>query len=257
MLNKKIGELGFLAGHWPLQQDLPTLVFIHSSGCNAQMWRKQVAGLGDAANTIALDLPGHGQSGGPGLDSMPAYAAVVAEFIKEIKVPRPVPCGLSIGSAIVLQLLLDYPDSVLAGILIGSGARLRVTHKIFELVDNDYPGLIEMMETTAFSPQADKDAIREISEIMLSCKPEVAAADFRACNNFDVMSRLKEIKHPVLIISGEDDMLTPPKYADYLEKNLHYAARCHLTGAGHMMPNEKPDEVNEAIRGFLEGRAYL
>ena len=137
-------------------------------------------------------------------------------------------------------------------ILIGSGARLRVTPQIFDILEKDYAGYINLARNLSFSPQAGDDVIREITGIKLSCPPEVAAGDFRACDKFDVMERLGEIKHRVLIISGGDDKLTPPKYADYLEKNIRLATRCHLEGAGHMMPNEKPDEVNRAIRSFLQ-----
>lgn len=252
MIRMKSGRLSYFTAERAWREDLPTLVFLHSSGLNAKMWHKQVEGLQDVANTVALDLPGHGGSDGPGLDSMPAYAAVVADFIREIKAPRPVPCGLSIGSAIVLQLLLDYPASAVAGVLIGSGARLRVTPQIFDLLEKDYAGYINLARNLSFSPQAGEDVTREITGIKLSCSPEVAAGDFRACDKFDVMERLGEIKHRVLIISGGDDKLTPQKYADYLEKNIRLATRCHLEGAGHMMPNEKPDEVNQAIRSFLQ-----
>lgn len=251
MIRIKNGRLSYFTAHRAWREDLPTLVFLHSSGLNAKMWHQQVKGLQDAANTVALDLPGHGASDGPGLDSIPAYAAVVADFIREIKVPRPIPCGLSIGSAIVLQLLLDYPASAEAGILIGSGARLRVTPQIFDILEKDYAGYINLARNLSFSPAAGEDVIREITEFKLSCTPEVAAGDFRACDRFDVMQRLGEISHRVLIISGGDDKLTPPKYADFLEKNIRLASRCHLEGAGHMMPNEKPGEVNRAIRSFL------
>lgn len=251
MLVKKIGKLSFLAGHWPLCEDLPTLIFLHSSGCNAQMWQEQVVGLMDIANTIAIDLPGHGESDGPGLESIVAYAAVVADFIEEIKAPRPVPCGLSIGSAIVLQLLLDYPNLASAGILVGAGARLRVSPTIFEAITQDYGDFVDLLGRLSFSPGAAHDTIQEISTIMLACPPTVAAGDFRACDSFDVIARLSEINHRALIISGEDDKLTPTKYADFLEQNLNYATRIDLVGTGHMMPNEKPTEVNNAIRNFI------
>jgi len=254
MLTKKSGKLSFITGHWPLREELPTLIFLHSSGCDARLWLEQVAGLTDVANTIALDLPGHGGSEGPILNHMPDFAALVADFIQENHIPHPIPCGLSLGSAIVLQLLLDHPDSVEAGILMGSGARLRVLPSIFETLKNDYAGLIKMLETLSFAPQAKEETIQMISQIMLSCAPEATEADFRACDNFDVMSRLPEIKHPVLIIAGELDKLTPPKYARYLEEHLPQSTLVLLAETGHMLPNERPGQVNEAIRKFLQER---
>ena len=87
MIKRKSGRLSYFTAQRSWREDLPTLVFLHSSGLNAKMWHKQVEGLQDVANTVALDLPGHGGSDGNGLDSMPAYAAVVADFVREIKAP--------------------------------------------------------------------------------------------------------------------------------------------------------------------------
>jgi pimeloyl-ACP methyl ester carboxylesterase len=66
------------------------------------------------------------------------------------------------------------------------------------------------------------------------------------------MDRLEEIDVPILIISGEDDNLTPPKYADYLRKNIKNARLVRIMDAGHLAPAEKPKEVNQAIGDFLE-----
>ena len=60
--------IGFAAGRWPLDQDRPTLVFIHGSGGSHALWQGQVDAMLAVANTIAVDLPGHGASRGPGCD---------------------------------------------------------------------------------------------------------------------------------------------------------------------------------------------
>ncbi len=80
----------------------------------------------------------------------------------------------------------------------------------------------------------------------------MASGDFRACDEFDVMDRLSAIVVPVLIISAEDDLLTPPKYGDFLEKNIPNADRAHIMDAGHLAPLEKPQEVTQAIFKFLD-----
>lgn len=66
------------------------------------------------------------------------------------------------------------------------------------------------------------------------------------------MGRLCEIECPALVVSGEDDMLTLPKYGDFIEKNLRRARRVRLVAAGHLAPIEKPAEVNRAIAEFLD-----
>ena len=99
----KSDGIGFVAGRWPLDKGLATVVFMHGSGGSRVLWHPQVEALADRMNTVAVDLPGRGRSDGEGLSSIPGYAARVAEFIESIEAPRPVPCGLSIGGGIVLQ----------------------------------------------------------------------------------------------------------------------------------------------------------
>ncbi len=253
----KSGRYSFLTGHWPLRKDLPTVVFIHGAGGNAQGWRKQVEGLSDVANTLALDLPGHGASDDHGLDSISDYAGFTAGFIKELELHQAIACGLSMGGGIALQLLLDYADWLKAGILIGTGARLRVAPFIFETIGQDYEGFVKLLSGLLFAENAGLEAVREISSIMQACPPEVTAGDFRACDSFDVTERVSGITRPVLIISGEEDQITPPKYADFLEKSIANSVRSHILGAGHMIPNERPFEVNAAIRSFIESNFDL
>ena len=83
-------------------------------------------------------------------------------------------------------------------------------------------------------------------------KPEIAHGDFQACNRFNIIERLSSIGTPVLVMSAQDDKLTPPKYADVLEKTIKNAARAHIMDAGHVVPIEKPAEVNQAIMEFLD-----
>ena len=169
-------------------------------------------------NALAIDLPGHGQSDAPALDSVPAYAAAVMAFVRSCGLLRAVPCGLSLGGAIALQMLLDYPAELAGGILIGTGARLRVRPDIFDLIAADYPAFV------AATPGTTAGLLDPVRKLMAACPPTVTAADFRACDRFDVMDRLPEIDLPVLIICGADDNLTPVKYSAYLAR-LMWRAR--------------------------------
>jgi pimeloyl-ACP methyl ester carboxylesterase len=174
------------------------------------------------------------------------------EFVDAIEAPRPIPCGLSLGGGIVQQLLLDYPGRFPAGILIGTGARLRVLPAILEGIEKDYDAHLAASATIALSPKTDPALLKPLADEMAECPAEVALGDFRACDAFDVMERLSEIDVPVLVITGEDDKLTPPKYGAYLEDHIKNAERVHLMDAGHLSPLEKPDEVNRAITAFLK-----
>lgn len=252
MEERESNRIGFVAGTWPLDPANPTLLFIHGSGGTSALWRGQIDALAGRANTVALDLPDRGRSKGAGMSRMQDYARAVMDFVDELEAPRPIPCGLSLGGGIVQQLLLDYPDRFSAGILIGTGARLRVMPAILEGVEKDYETHLSGTAAIAASPKTDPALLEPLVREMALCPPEVALGDFQACDAFDVMERLSEIQVPVLVISGEDDKLTPPKYGAYLTQHIKNAERVHIMDAGHLSPLEKSAEVNQGILDFLD-----
>ena len=120
------GGIGYLAGEWPLDLQKPTIVFIHGAGGSSLFWHNQIKGLSARVNTVAIDLTGHGRSPGAGKNAIADYAEVVVKFITETGVQYPILCGLSLGGAIVQQVLLNQPNLLKAGILFGTGASMKV-----------------------------------------------------------------------------------------------------------------------------------
>ena len=151
MQERKTNGFGFIAGKWPLDPKKATIVFIHGAGGSSNFWQAQVAGLADRANTVAVDLPGHGRSDGNGHDRIEDYSRAVVNFMRAIKVPRPIPCGISLGGAIVQQLLLDYPDFFEVAVLISTGSKLKVAPEIFTAVEKDIKSYVNMMADFAAS----------------------------------------------------------------------------------------------------------
>lgn len=251
MTHTIIDDISFDAGKWPLQADRPTIFFIHGSGNNRLFWKNQLEGLNDCVNTIAVDLPGHGESPGTGMDSVDDYARVVENLIASLQAPMPIPCGLSLGGAVALQMLLDGKGRYHAGILINTGSRLRVMPQIFDQIKTDYQAYAESSPQMAASPKTDRSLLRGYIEESKKCPPDVVYKDFAACNAFDVMARLQEISETVLILSAEDDLLTPPKYAQFLHQGIPNSSIVSISQAGHLSPIERPNDVNRAIREFL------
>jgi 3-oxoadipate enol-lactonase len=252
MENRVSGSIGFITDNWPLDVNKPTLVFIHGSSQNRLFWRSQVQALGDIANTIAMDLPGHGTSQGPGNDQVTDYVESVINFVDENKIPRPIPCGLSLGGAVTLELLVDHGERFPAGILMNTGARLKVNPHIFETIQEDFDKFVESIVAMGISGKSNADVLRPLIQEVSVCTPEVALGDFQACNRFDVMDRLHHIKTPVLVLTATDDRLTPEKYGHFLGEQIIGATVQSIEDAGHLSPLEKPDDVNRAIRKFLQ-----
>ena len=162
---------------------------------------------------------------------------MVMDFISRLNPPRPVPVGLSLGGAITLQLLIDHPDSFPLGILISTGARMKAMPALLEAVERDFATSVKLSKQVSISPKTDPDSLQPSLEDILNCPPEVALGDFRACDQFDVRSRLAEIRAKVLVVTGEDDVFTPPKFGEYLAEHIPGAQwltflRCRSLPAG-------------------------
>ena len=251
MKNQEVGGICFTAGNWPLDPDKPTLIFIHGAALNKDFWEEQAGSLADSVNTLAIDLPGHGANQNSGRKSVADYARSIMDFIDLISLHRPVLCGLSMGGAIIQHLLINYPDRFLAGILINTGARLKVLPLIFETIQKDYNDFVDMLCVVGISPQSNTEKLRTKLKSCLQCLPKTALDDLRACNNFNMSEKLDLIQVPVLILSAEDDNITPQKFGNYLEKNIRNAKLTNIRNAGHFSPLENPLDVNKAILDFV------
>ena len=250
-MEQKMSEgIHFFAGDFPLSPDKPTLVFIHGAALSGGVWEGQLVALTDIANTLALDLPGHGKSAGPGKETIEDYSRSVVGFLDRLQVPRPVPCGLSMGGAIVQRLLLSHPGRFFAGILVNTGAKLKVASLVFEAIQKDFARFPWMICKTGLSQKTGPE-VGDRVRACVQCTPEVALGDFLACDRFDVRRELPTIEAPVLVLSASEDVLTPFKYASFLVERLKHAKLTLVEGAGHLSPAEKPEVLNAAIREFM------
>ena len=76
-------------------------------------------------------------------------------------------------------------------------------------------------------------------------------ADFVATSSFDVMGRLGEIRVPTLVIGGEDDRWTPPKFHHYLTEHIPGARLVMFPDCGHYPFAEHPDRFNAELARFI------
>ena len=253
MITMSINGISFAAGKWPLNPDLPTIIFIHGAGNSKNLWKLQVQGLCGSFNTLAIDLPGHGESDGSGMETIEQYAECVKNLITAVNPPTPIPCGLSMGGAIALHLLINSGVKHKAGIIINSGARLKVMPAIFEMINSNYSGYTSSLPLMGASAKTDRALLNDVTSDAENCRPEVVFKDFTACNTFDITERLNEINIPVLIMTAEEDKLTPQKQGKFLADNITGSILINISDAGHFSPVEKPEEVNEAILKFVKG----
>ncbi|RJX29278.1 MAG: alpha/beta hydrolase [Dethiobacter sp.] len=232
-----------------VEEKLP-LLFIHGSGGNGLLWKPQLTGLAEEFAPMAIDLPGHGNSEGDAADDISLYCDYIKDFMESINLPPFILAGHSLGGAIALSYALKYPADLKALILAATGGRLRVAPKFLNLyrAGKHESSLVKNL----YGPDADKNMIKKGEEMVLTVPPGVFYADFSACNKFDVLNQLGQIKLPALVLCGEQDLMTPPKYSLFLAEKIPGAELQILPGSGHMPMLEKSEEVNKTITGFAK-----
>jgi pimeloyl-ACP methyl ester carboxylesterase len=242
------GKSYFFAGSFSTGKT--ALLFCHGAGGSHRHWLYQLEGLKETAAPLAVDLPGHGASGGEPASEIATYREFLRQFSAALDLKKFVLAGHSMGGAVALDYALHYGDSLSGLILAGCGARLRVAPPFLEAcrIGNLPTAMIDY----AYGPAAPAELLESARQEMATVPPQTFFADFTACNSFDCMERLAEIKPPVLLICGREDQMTPPKYSRYLLERLPRAELVELEGAGHMVMLEAPQEVNGAIASFLE-----
>ena len=230
-----------------------TIVFIHGAGGNALVWQNQRRALDRGVNTVCMDLPGHGQSPGPPCTSIAEYGNWVLRFIRSLELREVVLAGHSMGGGVAIDTAIKYPEDLAGLILVGTGARLKVSSQIIQGLEDDFEATASQLVHWCYGPGSPGKLVRWGLEQLFDERQEVVLQDFRACNEFDRMEDIQLIKLPVLVMCGSEDVMTPPKYSQYLADNLQQSTVRIIEGGGHMVMLENPFHVNATILKFLAG----
>lgn len=252
MFEKNLDDITFLTDKWPLSENLETIFFVHGAGSSSLFWKHQLKSLSDSFNIVAVDLPGHGKNAGGALKSIDEMAHFVEKVILKLKINSPVISGLSMGGAVSLKLMLDGKIKYKAGILVNTGAKLKVHDMIFDLIKNDFEGYVNSFDFAALSKKTDRSEVDFVIEDLRGFSPETVTSDFLACNDFDVMERLCEIKVPTFVLTGDEDKLAPKKFGKHVADSIADSKYVNVEDAGHMIPVEKPEKFNSLITDFLK-----
>lgn len=229
------------------------LVFIHGAGDSARAWREQVAYFGSRAH--AIDLPGHGQRPDnlPEDASVADYARAVHAILRdELQLARPILAGHSLGGLIALQLGLDMASQLAGLILIGTGARMRVLPALLEAARAQPGEALRSLKDLSLSAESDPALSARLPGEQPAPGPGMLYRDLAACNSFDVMDRLANLRGlPTLIICGAQERNAPVKYSQYLHTHIPGSTLKIVADAGHYVQREQPAEVNRAIARWL------
>jgi pimeloyl-ACP methyl ester carboxylesterase len=219
------------------------LVYVHGSGHIYESFRDQLAAF---QGSDAVSLPGHPE--GRALTSVADGAVWLSKYLRWKGAGTAIVAGNSLGGAIAIEWALSYPSNVAGLILLGTGGRLKVNPKIFDMIDNDWPGCVDSLVDYSVSGIASTELRQRLRDWHLTVGQASTRQDYANCNEFDAMDRLHGIHAPTLIVVGVDDQLTPVKYAKFLNERIAGSQLEIVDGAGHMAHAEQPSTVNRLIQ---------
>ena len=248
-------------GGRPLNRDLPLLLFIHGAGMDRTIWQLQTRYFANHGwSVLAVDLPGHGGSGGTPPDSIAGYADWADDLIAAAGFPSAAVVGHSMGAFIGLHLATHHPERVNRLALLGVAATMPVHPDLLAAADRNEPLAFDLITSWSLAPRSrygghqtpglwmTAESVRLLEHIA----DGVLANDLHACNRYDeATAAAARVTCPTLLLLGELDLMTRPKAAKPLATALPDGTTVILPGAGHVMMMEQPDAVIDTLAGFL------
>jgi pimeloyl-ACP methyl ester carboxylesterase len=172
--------------------------------------------------------------------------------------------GVSMGGAIAQHVALQAPDRVASLVLVSAWGRTDAfLHAVFEgwrlMISRLTPEqFLAAQAPWVFSPRflaaPSPDVVTLQAGVRARGWPRSEAAFERqalACLGHDALSVLAILQTPTLVLAGEDDILTPPRYGRALAASLGRAELGLLTGVGHACLLESPKPFTERVLRFL------
>lgn len=248
-------------GGKPFDLALPTVVFIHGAEHDHSVWALQSRYLAHhGRGVLAVDLPGHGRSAGPPLDSVEAIADWVIALLDAAGVQRATLIGHSMGSLVSVECAARYPDRIGKIVLVGTAFPMKVSDELLNATRDDEPLAQDMVNIWSHSAYAQYPSnpgpgfwvMGANLRVMQRQKPGVMHVDFKACNDYaNGITAAGKVKVPAMLIVGRRDVMTPPRAAKELAAALPDKRIVEISGTGHALMAEKPDEVLDALREFV------
>ena len=215
-------------------------LFRHGSGGDHTIWESQFSGLGDEFNIFAVDLPGHGRSGGKGEKEVGLYVEWVKKFIKALGLDRPVLIGHSLGAAIALAFASVH-GKLLSGLVpVSGGVKMPVNKMILEGIMTDPAATLNMTWKFAVSKQNREKLAYRLQKNLSEVKPEVIYGDYLSCDGMDLTNDIANIAIPTLLICGSEDKMTPASNCQFMQALIPGAEVALIETAGHLVMLEIP-----------------
>jgi pimeloyl-ACP methyl ester carboxylesterase len=202
----------------------PEVLMIGGLGDTVESWQLQLDGLSDRYRLTAFDNRGAGRTA---LPDAPLSGATMADdaaaLLRALETPRAHVAGFSMGSAIAQELALRHPELVRSLVLVSTYARpdalWRSQLNFWRWLPEAAPSeraFFEGFFTWVYTPRAHADgSVDQIVEEALAFPHQQSVEAFQAqvdvCVTHDTADRLLQIAPATLVLSGELDIIMPPR----------------------------------------------
>jgi pimeloyl-ACP methyl ester carboxylesterase len=232
------------------------VVLVHGAAMDGSVWELQARALSGAGfDPIAVELPGHGESGGEPAATIKGYAGWLLAYLAMLEVPAHL-VGHSMGALIALESARARPDLVRSVTMIGVADRMPVNPGLLSAVAEGDATAFDGMAKWMFARRPVGDPAWSVSDALAVLRrsgPDVAFVDLAACNDYpSAAAAAAGYPGPMLVLAGEQDVMTPPDGVVPIATAAPGLTTVVVEGAGHMLMVERPDVVDDALIGFLE-----
>lgn len=262
------GEAYAYTGGRPPARGCPLVVFVHGAQHDHSVWAMQSRYLAHHGHSVlAVDLPGHGRSGGAPLGTIEAMAAWLVAAVPAAvaaagldSIPRTVLVGHSMGSLIALEAAGLSPPWLAAIGLLATAVPMRVSDALLAAARDDEARAFDMINFWSSAginhrpgtPGPGFSTFVQNRRLMERQRPGVLANDFAACNGYAAgLDRAGALAVPALYLLAARDQMTPPSAARLAIDATANKRVVVIPGCGHNLMAERPDETLDALRGWL------
>lgn len=248
-------------GHRDFDASLPSILFIHGAGMSHLVWALYSRYYAhNGYNVLAVDLPGHGLSGGELRDSVESMAEFVNTVLDHFDIKDCRLVGHSMGSLVAIEAAHQKPARVKHLVLIGCAYPMTVGEPLLEAARVDDPSAIDMMviwghdyaEQIGGNRVPGVRAIIQAKRWLQSAAPGVLFNDLNACNVYqNADAAMQAFEMPVSMIVGDRDKMTPPKVAAAAAKALPHVDFHPIPKCGHGCMLEQPEKTHVALASAL------
>ena len=232
-----------------------TIVFLHGSGLSHIVWSLAEQFFSSKNyNVLSIDLPGHGNSDGPCLDSIEKIADWMEKVFDKLKLKNLILVGHSQGCLEILEYSSRYKERLKKLVFVGGSNKMPVHPDLIELAQSGHSDAVKLMMKWGYEGSKKFIGGNPVEKIIQSPRDisEILAIDLNACNNYSNGSEAaKVIDLPSMLIFGELDKMVNLEAGKKFSNLIKNSTTHVIKGCGHMIMIEKAFEMREKILEFL------